>query len=86
MKNSILFCGDTHGEHRHILDAVRRFDPMAVVLLGDLEPAQPLHIELASIAEEKLWFIHGNHDTDSEADHDHLFGSAMADRNTCTAG
>lgn len=29
----------------------------------------------------EVWFIHGNHDTDSEADHDHLFGSALADRN-----
>lgn len=29
----------------------------------------------------EVWFIHGNHDTDSDADYDHLFGSALADRN-----
>ncbi|MFA6232477.1 MAG: metallophosphoesterase [Rhodanobacter sp.] len=29
----------------------------------------------------EVWWIHGNHDTDSDADYDHLFGSALADRN-----
>jgi len=29
----------------------------------------------------EIWFIHGNHDTDSQADHDNLFLSALADRN-----
>lgn len=81
MKNSILFCGDTHGEHRHILDAVRRFDPMVVVLLGDMEPEQPLCIELAGIPEEKLWFIHGNHDSDSEQNWQNVWGSQLASLN-----
>ena len=29
----------------------------------------------------EAWFIHGNHDTDSDANYDHLIGSALADRN-----
>src|ERR1017187_1945596 len=81
MKNSILFCGDTHGQHRHIFDAVRRFNPLAGVLLGDLEPELPLHLELAGIPEEKLWFIHGNHDTDSEQNWFNVRGSELASRN-----
>ena len=28
-----------------------------------------------------MWFIHGNHDTDSESDYDRLWGSRLADRN-----
>lgn len=81
MKTSILFCGDPHGQFRHIIDAAQRLNPMAIVLLGDLEPLQPLHLELAAIDPEKLWFIHGNHDTDSEQNWSHLWGSALAERN-----
>ncbi|WP_180124868.1 metallophosphoesterase [Rhodoferax sp. BLA1] len=78
----ILFCGDPHGQFEHIIAAVQEYRPAAVILLGDLQPQRPLEIELAPIlAMTELWFIHGNHDTDSEADHDHLFGSDLADRN-----
>ena len=28
-----------------------------------------------------MWFINGNHDTDSEADYDNLFGSKLANKN-----
>jgi hypothetical protein len=56
--------------------------PAAVVFLGDLQAQRPLEIELASIlGMTEVWYIHGNHDTDSEADYDNLFGSALADRN-----
>jgi predicted phosphodiesterase len=81
MKNSILFCGDTHGQHGHIFDAVRRFNPLAVVLLGDMEPETSLHLELAGITQEKLWFIHGNHDTDSQKSWLNIWGSELASRN-----
>lgn len=81
VNNSILFCGDPHGQFCHIVKAVQRLKPMAIVLLGDLEPDQPLHLELAAIAAEKLWFIHGNHDTDSEKNWNHVWGSQLAERN-----
>ena len=78
----ILFCGDPHGHFGHIIEAVQEHQPAAVILLGDLQAQRPLEVELAPILDKtEVWFIHGNHDTDSEADHDHLFGSALADRN-----
>lgn len=76
----ILFCGDPHGQFRQILRAASELRPIAVTLLGDMESMRPLHEELASIA-DKLWFIHGNHDTDNEHNWNHLWGSKLADRN-----
>jgi predicted phosphodiesterase len=76
----VLFCGDPHGKFAHILRVADELHVSAVILLGDMEPAHPLHEELASIA-DKLWYIHGNHDTDSERNWNHLWGSQLADRN-----
>ena len=78
----LMFFGDPHGDFRFVIEAVRRHAPEAIVLLGDIQAQQPLQIELAPILDlTDVWFIHGNHDTDSEADHDNLFGSALAHRN-----
>jgi len=78
----ILFCGDPHGQFGHIIEAVQEHRPAAVILLGDLQAQRPLEVELATILDQtEVWFIHGNHDTDSVADHDHLFGSDLAERN-----
>lgn len=78
----IYFFGDTHGHFQHVLDIVTRDRPAAIVLLGDVQAQRPLEEELAPIlGMTDIWFIHGNHDTDSDADHDHLFGSALAERN-----
>lgn len=78
----ILFCGDPHGRFDHIIDAVHEHRPAAIVLLGDLQAPKPLEQVLAPILDQTdIWFIHGNHDTDSDADYDNLFGSALADRN-----
>ena len=78
----IFFAGDTHGNFGHVIQAVRQHRPAAVVFLGDLQPQRPLDQELQPILDlTEIWWIHGNHDTDSDADHDHLFGSALADQN-----
>ena len=78
----ILFLGDTHGRFAHVLEVVQQAQPAAIVFLGDLQAQRPLHEELAAIVDSTaIWFIHGNHDTDSNADYDHLFGSALAERN-----
>jgi predicted phosphodiesterase len=82
----IWLCGDVHGRFDHLIETVLlpppEQRPAAVILLGDIQAQQPLEVELAPIlAHTEVWFIHGNHDTDSDADHDHLFGSALADRN-----
>jgi predicted phosphodiesterase len=62
-----LYCGDPHGQFRHILDAVDRTNAAAVVLLGDMEPSRPLEEEMAPLTERGIrWcFIGGNHDADS---------------------
>lgn len=80
--DDIWFAGDTHGKLRHILDAVKRDRPAAIVLLGDVQTPRPLHIELAEILDiTEIYWIPGNHDSDSVEDYDNLFGSALADRN-----
>lgn len=78
----ILFFGDPHTRFGHVLDAVMRHRPAAIVLLGDIQARRPLDVELASILDlTEVWFIHGNHDTDNDLYYDNLFGSQLADRN-----
>ena len=79
MNNQILFCGDTHGRLDHVVELALQMDPMAVVLLGDIESPRPLHIELAKIA-DKVWWITGNHDTDVQTSWSNLVDSELADR------
>lgn len=78
----ILFCGDPHGNFAHIVNLTLAYRPAGVILLGDLQARRPLEVELADILDlTEVFFIHGNHDTDSEADYRNLFGLALADRN-----
>jgi Predicted phosphoesterases, related to the Icc protein len=78
----IFFCGDPHGHFEHIHAAVREHRPAAIVLLGDVQPQEPLELAVKPILDlTEVWWIHGNHDTESDTDYDHLFGSALADRN-----
>jgi predicted phosphodiesterase len=79
---SIFFCGDVHGDFTHVIEVVGVHRPSAVILLGDLQSRKPLEVELGSILPlTDVWYIHGNHDTDSDADYDHLFESKLKDRN-----
>jgi Icc-related predicted phosphoesterase len=81
-KPALMFFGDPHGDLHPVIAAVERFRPEAIVLLGDIQAHQPLHVELGPILDlTEVWFIHGNHDTDSDADYDNLWGSELADRN-----
>lgn len=80
--NRIFFCGDVHGNFPFVIQSVRVHRPAAVIFLGDLQAQRSLHQELEAILGlTEIWFIHGNHDTDSHADHDNLFLSTLADRN-----
>ena len=81
----LMFCGDPHGRFDHIVEAAescmkegRAVD--AIFLLGDIQAPEPLHTLLGDLC-EVTWFIHGNHDTDSESDFENLWGSSVADRN-----
>lgn len=77
---TVLYCGDPHGQFGHTLRAAAALHPSAVNLLGDLELARPMHKELAPIL-EWVWFIHGNHDTDSEVHWARIRDSPLAARN-----
>ena len=83
MTSPVLYCGDPHGQFRHIIDAAGRTKASAVILLGDMEPKQPLHLALAPLLERRVpvWFIHGNHDADSDELWMTVWGSELADRN-----
>lgn len=76
----ILFCGDPHGHFSHIIKAATELRASAVILLGDMEPARPLHIDLEPIA-DLVYFIHGNHDTDSDQIFENVWDSGLAERN-----
>ena len=81
-KPKLMFFGDPHGDLESVSAAVERFQPEAIVLLGDIQARRPLHVELGPILDRtEVWFIHGNHDTDSSLDYDNLWGSELADRN-----
>jgi predicted phosphodiesterase len=76
----ILFCGDPHAQFAHIVSAALALNACAVILLGDLEPARPLHVELKAIA-DRVWFIPGNHDTDAESTWSNVWDSDLQGRN-----
>ncbi len=78
----ILFFGDNHGQFEHIEEVVVRHRPDAIVLLGDIEARRPLEQELRTVLNKtEVWWIPGNHDTDSQENYDNLFSSALAVRN-----
>lgn len=76
----ILFCGDPHGRFEHILQAVEDTKADAVVLLGDMEAPAPLS-QLLEPIRERVWLIHGNHDTDSETSFQNLWMDRLVTRN-----
>ncbi len=78
----ILMFGDVHGNFEHVLPVVEAEQPCAIIFLGDLQAQRPLEQELAEVMKlTEVYFIHGNHDTDSRSDYDNLFDSAIAERN-----
>lgn len=76
----LLLCGDPHGQFEHIVELAHEHPGAQVILLGDMEAERPLHEELAQI-KDRVWLIHGNHDTDTEAAWANLWGSELASRN-----
>ncbi|HEU4460875.1 MAG TPA: metallophosphoesterase [Methylibium sp.] len=83
MTRPILYCGDPHGRFHHIVVAASHTKASAVVLLGDMEPERPLHLELAPLIERRIpvFFIHGNHDADSDELWMRVWGSELASCN-----
>lgn len=80
--NKVLIYGDPHGYFDTLFEAVERTLPQAVIILGDFGLKAPLEEVLAPILDKtECWFIHGNHDTDSDDYYRFLFESQLADRN-----
>jgi predicted phosphodiesterase len=80
---TILYCGDPHGRFQHIIGASGHLKASAVILLGDMEPQRPLDRELAALVDRAIpiWYIHGNHDADTDELWTRVWGSKIADRN-----
>jgi hypothetical protein len=76
--NAVWFCGDPHGAFEHIIQAVHEHRPAAVILLGDMDSARPLDVELAEIeGATAVYYIPGNHDTDTDRAYDNMAGSSF---------
>lgn len=76
----VLYCGDPHGEFGQVIKAATELHASAVVLLGDVDAARPLWEELEPIV-DRLWFIHGNHDADTDANWLRITGKEIGHRN-----
>lgn len=68
----IYFLGDVHGCLDHVLPALRADEPgdgkpKTAIFVGDIEAQRPFEDEIAPLlaADIDVWFIHGNHNTDS---------------------
>lgn len=81
----IWLCGDVHGDLRHLQRALAIADelPGALILLGDLDPPQPVGEWLAPLEAlgPEVWFIHGNHETDNDTWYRNTFLSPGSERN-----
>ena len=78
----IFFCGDPHGGFDQINEAARLYKPDAMVILGDLQPPAPLDQVLEeALACTEIWWIPGNHDTDTDEIYDYLWRSELAGHN-----
>lgn len=77
----VFFCGDPHGEFDHILSAIREYHPQAVVLLGDLTPSQSLNEIFVDIGNTQIFWIPGNHDSDSDLIYDRIWRSRFSKMN-----
>ena len=83
MSLTTLYCGDPHGRFDHINRAANHVRAATVVLLGDMEAQRPLELELGPLLEGNIevFWIPGNHDSDSDAAYSTLWNSKLADRN-----
>ena len=84
MIGPVLYCGDPHGgvdnSLQYVVDAAIETAASAVILLGDIEPARPLHEELDPIL-DRAWWIPGNHDSDSDGSWRRVATPQMLSRN-----
>jgi len=81
-QNKMLFVGDPHGRHAHIVEEIESEKPAACVLVGDQCYGEPIDQLFAPIdGKTAFHWIHGNHDTDQPGWYANLFDSPWAERN-----
>jgi hypothetical protein len=79
--NRILFAGDPHGNFKPLIAAAHKYQPEAIILLGDYDLDIPLESCLKEIdGLTEIWWIAGNHDFESPVKYNNLFNSAFFDR------
>ncbi|MDD5322862.1 MAG: metallophosphoesterase [Methylococcales bacterium] len=77
----ILFAGDPHGNFKPLIAAVHKYQPEAVILLGDYDLEMPLESCLQEIVNlTEIWWIAGNYDFESPEKYNNLFHSALSDK------
>lgn len=81
MNRDIFLCGDPHGEFGHILAAIDQYHPKAVLILGDLTPTCSLDEIFKNVKGTQIYWIPGNHDTDTDFIYDRLWRSKYANHN-----
>lgn len=77
----IFLCGDPHGEFDHIVSAIEKYHPQAVLILGDLTPPRSLDDIFKTVKDTPIYWIPGNHDTDTDLIYDRLWRSSYARQN-----
>lgn len=77
----VFYCGDPHGDFGRISQALTLAQRSTAILLGDMEPTIPLQQQFRGVL-HRIWYIHGNHDTDTSQVAELVFDSEVADRNT----
>ncbi len=78
----IFFCGDPHGKFDYINVAVREHRPDAIIILGDLQLPGPIEEVLGeAISLTEVWWIPGNHDSDTDEYFDRLWNGSLANHN-----
>ncbi len=83
--SAIWFLGDNHAHFDHIDQAIAdaKVKPSAVIFLGDIEAPIPLEhcIENILRADVQVYWIRGNHDTDTEENWRNLLSPKAMGRN-----
>ena len=77
-----MIVGDPHGQYTKLFQIIKKAQPEAVIFLGDMGANNSLEKVLSPILNmTAVWFIHGNHDTDTNEDYERIFGSELAEKN-----
>ena len=70
----VIVLGDTHGDHKHVIELARLYEPDAMIHVGDFDLEEPFHDAFRAVLDIcPLYFVPGNHDFDNVAYYDHLF-------------